>query len=61
MIITKIRCRIDQSYKIKRDMLIRAGIGEPSRNKNIPNNKGEQRVVGYCCEIMDNRKLCDQN
>ena len=39
IIITKIGCRISQRSKIRCDVLICAGVGEPSRNKNIPNNK----------------------
>jgi len=39
IIITKIGCRISQSSKIRCDVLICAGVGEPSRSKNIPNSK----------------------
>ena len=39
IIITKMRCRIGQSCKIKCDVLIRAGVGEPNCSKNIPNIK----------------------
>jgi len=39
IIITKIRCRIGQSSKIRCDVLICAGVGEPSRSRDIPNSK----------------------
>jgi len=39
IIITKIRCRIGQSFKIRCDVLICAGVGEPSCSKDIPNSK----------------------
>jgi len=39
IIITKIGCRIGQSSKIRCDVLICAGVGEPSHNRNIPNSK----------------------
>jgi len=39
IIITKIGCRIGQSSKIRCDMLICAGVREPGRNRDIPNNK----------------------
>jgi len=48
IIITKIRCRIGQSSKIRCDMLICTGVGEPSRNRDIPNSKmsrGLQRAA----------------
>ena len=38
MIITKIGCIIGQSCKIRCDVLIHAGVGEPSRNRNILRN-----------------------
>ena len=61
MIITKIGCRIGQSCKIRCDVLIRAGVGEPGHNRIIPNNKGEQRAAGYYYETGDNGELCDRN
>jgi len=61
MIITKIGCRIGQSCKIRYDVLIRAGVGEPGRSRIIPNNKGEQRAAGYYYETGDNGELCDLN
>jgi len=39
IIITKIGCRIGQSSKIRCDVLICAGVGEPSRTRDIPNSK----------------------
>ena len=39
IIITKIGCRIGQSSKIRCDVLICAGVGEPSRSRDIPNSK----------------------
>jgi hypothetical protein len=54
IIITKIDCRIGHSCKIRCDVLIRASVREPSYSRNIPNNKGKQRVARYCCETKDN-------
>jgi hypothetical protein len=39
IIITKIGCRIDQSSKIRCDVLICAGVSEPSRSRDISNSK----------------------
>jgi len=44
IIITKIGCRIGQSSKIRCDVLIYAGVGEPSRNRDIPNSKMSRRL-----------------
>jgi hypothetical protein len=51
MIITKIGCKIDQSCKIRCDVLIRAGVGEPSRNRNVPNNKMSRRLLGTAVKL----------
>jgi hypothetical protein len=57
IIITKIGCRIGQSSKIRCDVLICAGVGEPSRSRNIPNikmSRGLRRaatklgIIGSC-------------
>jgi len=45
IIITKIGCRIDQSSKIRCDVLIGAGVGEPSRSRNIPNSKVSRELL----------------
>ena len=39
IIITKIGCRIGQSSKIRCDVLICVGVGEPSHSRDIPNSK----------------------
>jgi len=44
IIITKIGCRIGQSSKIRCDVLICAGVGEPSRSRDIPNSKMSRRL-----------------
>jgi len=51
MIITKIGCRIDQSYKIKCDVLIRADVGEPSCSRNIPNSKVSRGLLGTTAKL----------
>jgi hypothetical protein len=51
MIITKIGCRIGQSCKIRCDVLIRAGVGEPSRSRNIPNNKVSKGLLGTAAKL----------
>ena len=45
MIIIKIGCRIGQSCKIRCDVLIHAGVGEPSRSRDIPNSKVSRRLL----------------
>jgi len=44
IIITKIWCRIGQSSKIRCDVLIYAGVREPSRSRDIPNSKMSRRL-----------------
>ena len=51
MIITKIGYRIGQSYKIRCDVLIRASVGEPSCNRNIPNNKVSRWLLGTAAKL----------
>jgi hypothetical protein len=52
MIITKIGYIIDQSYKIRCDMLICAGVREPSRSRNIPNNKVSRELLGSAANCL---------
>ena len=51
MIITKIGCKIDQSCKIKCDVLICGSVGETSRSRNIPNNKVRRRLLGTAAKL----------
>jgi hypothetical protein len=51
VIIIKVECRIGQSCKIRCDVLIRAGVGEPSRNKNIPNSKVSRGLLGILTKL----------
>jgi len=51
IIITKIGCRIGQSSKIKCDVLICAGVGEPSRSRNIPNNKMSRGLLSAATKL----------
>ena len=51
IIITKIRCRIGQSSKIKCDVLICAGVEEPSRSRNIPNNKMSRGLLRVATKL----------
>jgi len=51
IIITKIGCKISQSWKIRCDMLIRIGVGEPSRNRNIPNSKVSRGLLGIAAKL----------
>jgi hypothetical protein len=45
VIITKIGCRIGQSRKIMRNVLVRTGVREPSRVRNRTNNKINRGLV----------------
>ena len=51
MIITKIGCKIDQSCKIRCDVLIRDGVGEPSCSKNVPNSKMSIGLLGTAVKL----------
>jgi hypothetical protein len=51
MIIIKIGCRIDQSCKIRCDMLIRADVREPTCSRNIPNSKVSRRLLGTAVKL----------
>ena len=51
MIITRIGCKISQSYKIMCDVLIRVGVGEPSCSRNIPNNKVSIWLLGTTTKL----------
>jgi hypothetical protein len=51
MIIIKIGCRIGQSCKIRCDVLIHASVGEPSRSRDIPNNKVSRRLLGTAAKL----------
>jgi hypothetical protein len=51
IIITKIGCKIGQSSKIKCDVLICAGVGEPSRSRNIPNSKISRGLLSAATKL----------
>jgi len=50
-IIIKIGCRIDQSCKIRCNVLIHAGVGESSRRRGIPSNKVSRRLLGTTAKL----------
>jgi hypothetical protein len=51
IIITKIVCKIGQSSKIRCDVLICAGVGEPSRNRNIHNSKMSRGLLSAATKL----------
>jgi hypothetical protein len=51
IIITKIGCRIGQRSKIRCDVLICAGVGEPSRSRNIPNSKVSRGLLSAAAKL----------
>jgi hypothetical protein len=51
IIITKIGCRIGQSSKIRCDVLICTGVGEPSRSRNIPNSKVSRGLLSVVAKL----------
>jgi hypothetical protein len=51
IIITKIGCRLGQSSKIRCDVLICTGIGEPSRSRNIPNSKVSKELLSAVAKL----------
>jgi hypothetical protein len=51
IIITKIECKIGQSCKIRYDVLICAGVGKPSRNRNISNSKVSRGLLGTTVKL----------
>jgi hypothetical protein len=51
IIITKIGCRIGQSSKIRCDVLICTGVGEPSRSRNIPNSKMSRGLLSVATKV----------
>jgi hypothetical protein len=48
---TKIGCKIGQSSKIRCDVLICAGVGEPSRSRNIPNSKMSRGLMSDATKL----------
>ena len=51
IIITKIGCRIGQSCKIRRNVLVRTGVWEPSRGRNRTNNKMGRGLVTTAAKL----------
>jgi hypothetical protein len=51
IIIIMIGCRIGQSCKIRCDVLIHVGVGEPSRSRNIPNSKVSRGLLGIAAKM----------
>ena len=51
IIITKIECKIGQSFKIRCDVLIYAGVEEPSRSRSIPNNKVSRGLLSAATKL----------
>jgi hypothetical protein len=51
IIITKIGCRIGQRSKIRCDVLICASVREPSRSRNIPNNKVSRGLLSAAVKL----------
>jgi len=51
IIITKIGCRIGQSSKIRCDVLICTGVGEPIRSRNIPNSKMSRGLLSAATKV----------
>ena len=51
MIITEIGCRFGQSCKIRHNILVRTNVREPSRSKNITNNKMGRRLLSFATKL----------
>jgi hypothetical protein len=51
VIITNIGYRTGQSRKIRRNMLVRTGVWEPSRGKNQTNSKMSRRLVATAMKL----------
>jgi len=51
MIITEIGCRFSQSCKIRHNILVRTNVREPSRSRNITNNKMGRRLLSIATKL----------